>query len=220
MYNLMPETSDTSARILQAAELLFAAHGIDGVSLRQITKSAGVNVAALNYHHTDKETLYARLITQRLRQLHAARMEFLVEAETLAGAAPVPLPTLARILAAPLLQPTAAMTGFSAASRRLVGRLLLDPHPLHAALIAAELQPSLTRLGQAFRRHQPAVRPADFVWTFSLIVGALHHAAASLHDMRSRTSGVCGDEDAVNAVSNFERLVCASFAPRGDIQGY
>ena len=42
--------SDTRARILDAAERLFMAHGYDGTSMRQITGEAGVNLAAVNYH--------------------------------------------------------------------------------------------------------------------------------------------------------------------------
>ena len=36
--------SDTRARILDAAERLFMAHGYDGTSMRQITSEAGANL--------------------------------------------------------------------------------------------------------------------------------------------------------------------------------
>jgi AcrR family transcriptional regulator len=42
--------ADTRARILQAAEMLFAEHGFDAVSMRDITTLAKVNLASVNYH--------------------------------------------------------------------------------------------------------------------------------------------------------------------------
>ena len=46
--------SDTKSRLLRVAERLFAEHGFDGVSVRQLTAAAGVNLAAVNYHFGSK----------------------------------------------------------------------------------------------------------------------------------------------------------------------
>ena len=42
--------SDTKRQILDAAETLFAAKGIDAVSLRTVTSDAGANLASVHYH--------------------------------------------------------------------------------------------------------------------------------------------------------------------------
>ena len=39
------------------AEALFAEHGLDRVSIRDITEAAGVNIAAVNYHFATKDAL-------------------------------------------------------------------------------------------------------------------------------------------------------------------
>lgn len=49
--------SDTVARILDTAEVLFAEKGFAETSLRAITSKAGVNLAAVNYHFGSKEAL-------------------------------------------------------------------------------------------------------------------------------------------------------------------
>ena len=49
--------ADTKEQILNAAEELFARHGYAGTSMRAITKAAGVNLAAVNYHFGTKEKL-------------------------------------------------------------------------------------------------------------------------------------------------------------------
>src|SRR5215831_8910778 len=48
----------TKARILVAAEEVFAAKGFQGASTREIAARAGVNISSLHYHWASKETLY------------------------------------------------------------------------------------------------------------------------------------------------------------------
>ena len=50
--------ASTKARILTAAEEVFAAKGFEGASTREIAASAGVNISSLHYHWESKETLY------------------------------------------------------------------------------------------------------------------------------------------------------------------
>lgn len=48
----------TKARILAAAEQVFASKGFAGASTREIAAGAGVNISSLHYHWESKETLY------------------------------------------------------------------------------------------------------------------------------------------------------------------
>lgn len=48
----------TKARLLSAAERVFAAKGFDGASTREIAAVAGVNISSLHYHWESKERLY------------------------------------------------------------------------------------------------------------------------------------------------------------------
>ncbi|MBI1815028.1 MAG: TetR/AcrR family transcriptional regulator [Deltaproteobacteria bacterium] len=50
--------SSTKARILSAAEQVFASKGFEGASTREIAAQAGVNISSLHYHWESKETLY------------------------------------------------------------------------------------------------------------------------------------------------------------------
>jgi len=95
---------NTLDRILIAAESLFAEHGYDGTTLRQITQRAEVNLAAVNYHHGDKESLYLEILRRRIQPINQTRLVWLDEAEKQAGDQPVPLALLMEILAGPLFQ--------------------------------------------------------------------------------------------------------------------
>ena len=49
---------ETKEKILAAATRLFARRGLDGVTIREICREAGVNGALVNYHFGTKENLY------------------------------------------------------------------------------------------------------------------------------------------------------------------
>lgn len=53
---------DTKKKIMDAARILFAEHGFDGTSIRDIAKNAEVNVASINYHFSNKENLFAEIL--------------------------------------------------------------------------------------------------------------------------------------------------------------
>ncbi|MDA2927052.1 CerR family C-terminal domain-containing protein [Acidobacteria bacterium AH-259-G07] len=60
---------DTKQKIIQAATKLFAQEGLEGVSIRQISQKAGVNLAAINYHFHSKEQLYMGIITEHFQKM-------------------------------------------------------------------------------------------------------------------------------------------------------
>lgn len=70
----------THDRILDAAEALFAEQGLHVTTLRQITQSAGVNLAAVNYHFGSKRALLLAVFRRRLDALNSARIERLDQA--------------------------------------------------------------------------------------------------------------------------------------------
>ncbi len=61
-------------RILDAAEQLFARHGFYGVSVRDITEAAGVDVALVNYHFGSKRELFTAVFQRRAELLNPERL--------------------------------------------------------------------------------------------------------------------------------------------------
>lgn len=91
----------TRARILRAAELLFAAEGFDRVTLRQIARDADQkNVAAVQYHFGSKEGLLQAIVEEHRTQIDDRRAEMLATLED--GEADPDLSVLIRILVEPL----------------------------------------------------------------------------------------------------------------------
>jgi AcrR family transcriptional regulator len=55
-------TDPTRQRLLEAAEQVFAEKGFKAASIREISKMAGTNIGAINYHFGDKEKLYIEAV--------------------------------------------------------------------------------------------------------------------------------------------------------------
>lgn len=207
MTNPIPNA--TQERILSAAEKLFAKRGYSGVSLRQITTVAEVNLAAVNYHYYDKEGLFREILRRSLGQINEERLELLAAAQFRAGATAVPLGEIFSALARPVFLPQRCDRAFAP---QLLGRLLSDRQPFADSIVREEFQPAMTRFGQALRRHQPALPPKDFVWRVSFIVGALHHALVTLPDMPLHTDGLCRADDCAGALENFIAFATKAFS--------
>lgn len=68
--------------ILDAAEELFALHGYDGVTMRQIATLAKVDVALANYHFGRKLDLFHAVFDRRAEILSNSRRQLLTNGET------------------------------------------------------------------------------------------------------------------------------------------
>ena len=57
----------TRNRLMNVAARLFAAQGFKRVTVRDICRDAGANVAAINYHFGDKEGLYTEVVRMAIQ---------------------------------------------------------------------------------------------------------------------------------------------------------
>lgn len=203
--------SETSQRILAAAEELFAERGYDGTSMRNITQKAGVNLAASHYHHGDKETLYLLILSRRLKPINETRLSLLGQAEREAKGQPVPITRILEIMSLPLFELCADSRSGGRHFARILGRSLVEPLPFMDAILAREFQPVMARFTQALRRHVPNLSPEEFLWRLSFVIGALHHTLATIHCMKDLTHGICRDHDHAGAGARFIQFAAVSF---------
>ncbi len=167
--------ADTKSKILDAAEALFAEHGLDRVSIRDITEAAGANIAAVNYHFGSKQELIAAVFERRIRPLNQARMDALDAVEKATDPEP---PSLRDILEA-YIRPTLTCCQEQQASGRafakLFGRCLAETRPELEELLKVLFSPLIERLTASIARALPHLSRTDIFWRLKFTSGVLHH---------------------------------------------
>ncbi|WP_374345231.1 TetR/AcrR family transcriptional regulator [Phenylobacterium sp.] len=92
----------TKAAVFCAAERLFALHGFQNVSVRDITAEAGVNLASVNYHFGSKDALLFEIFRRRTAELNRERARMLHEANARHDGKPPVREILEALFAPPL----------------------------------------------------------------------------------------------------------------------
>jgi AcrR family transcriptional regulator len=132
---------------MNAAERLFAARGVDAVSVRHITTAARVNVAAVNYYFGSKHNLISALIRRRVADMSARRAELLAELEDVAE------PSLRDVVAA-LVMPSARLA--EDGGQHYAGFIAgLVNHAEYSGLVSQSLDPSTARYLKLLARVTP-----------------------------------------------------------------
>lgn len=168
-----PSTHD---RILDAAEALFAEQGLNVTTLRQITQSAGVNLAAVNYHFGSKQALLLAVFRRRLDSLNAARIQRL----DLALQRPQGV-LLEEVLDALVYPALAFSQGSDADGHRfmqLLMRAFADRDEELRAAISQEYAFVMRRFADAIQQALPHLEGGQLRRNLDFIVGALTYTMA------------------------------------------
>ena len=171
----MKQPCHTRSRILDVAEELFGEQGLDRVSIRDITKTARVNLAAINYHFGSKEDLIAAVFERRVVPVNEARLDALDRVERSAGKR---IPKLEAILEAfirPALQSSLNASKGGTAFSKLFGRCLSEPSPEVEALLKRQFEPLVNRMEAVLKKALPHLSRSEIFWRMKFTYGALHH---------------------------------------------
>ena len=163
-------------RILDAAEQLFAQRGFYGVSLRDITQAAGVDVALVGYHFGGKRELFAAVFERRAEVLNRERLERLEEVrrEALPGA-----PALEAIVNAftqPLLERSARGGAGWKSYFALVAYVNNSPE-FGPVMMTQHFDPLVERFIAVMREALPRCPPREIYWGYQFLTGADSRAA-------------------------------------------
>jgi len=131
---------ETRELILNAAGRIFAENGFHATTVRQITREAGVNLAAVNYHFRDKHELYISV----LKRAHQAAAK--TEEADQAGTPRQRLRTFIQSFLAYLLDPKRPAWQGS-----LIAREMAQPTPALDRLVAESIEPVKRRISGIVR---------------------------------------------------------------------
>jgi AcrR family transcriptional regulator len=195
-------------RILDAAERLFAERGFHGVSIRDVTGAAGVDVALASYHFGSKQGLLEAVFLRRAEDLNSERLARL---DALIAGAGRKAPTLEEIIDAfthPLLDRSARGGSGWKSYFALIAEVNNSPE-FGGVLMTKHFDPVVQRFIEAIRQALPDCDPRDLYWAYHFLSGALTLTFAETGRIDKLSGGVCraSDLDSVH-----ERLVpfCAA----------
>jgi AcrR family transcriptional regulator len=173
---VLPESErETKERILDVAEQLFADYGVEGASLRRITKAANVNLAAVNYHFHSKERLIAAVFARRIEPLATEQSALLDALEQRAGNQPPPLDGVLRAIIEPAVIGESSWHHGHDTFRRLMGRMFAEPGSPLQLLVKAQFEKVSIRLDRLLADALPHLSSEELFWRKHFLYGALHH---------------------------------------------
>jgi len=177
----------TKERILGAAEELFARHGFEGASLRQLTAAAGVNLAAVNYHFGSKDRLIEEVFRRRLDQLNGRRMAAL---QKIAGDAGTTVEDVLAAFIVPALE--LSHDGNGSLFMRVLARAFAEHDDTLRKFLSDNYGHVMRQFTAEFARLLPQLSKEELYWRVDLVTGALTHAMSGF-GMIQRKSDVPED---------------------------
>lgn len=207
----MGETGGTDGRpvrqrLLDAGEELFAAHGWNGVSIRDIASVAQVSLAALNYHFGEKEKLLAAIFAARARPIAAERVRLLAEIQASGSA------SLEPVIEA-FLRP-ALTVGSEFGGKvfvKLRARLATEPREFSRRILADAFDESGRQYLAALQALLPDLAPVELAWRFHFLLGSMVYTMADPGRIQSMTDGLCDPGDADAALRRLVPFLAAGF---------
>jgi AcrR family transcriptional regulator len=200
-------------RILDAAEELFALHGYDGVTLRQIARRAGVDVALASYHFGKKLDLFQAVFERRAAFLNQARRDALHRCQREAAESGEAGPTLEQIIEA-FLRPLelAQETGDTGWRHYLALIAYINNSPYWGPKMMSHLFDELVQeFIAALSKALPGARREDLYWCYHNLSGALTLTLAQTKRIDNLSGGLCRSQDLQAAYDHMIPFVAAGF---------
>ncbi len=182
----------TSERILDAAEELFAKHGIYGVTMREIAELANVDTALLHYYFESKRGVFDSVFARRADVLNSERMREMdrYEAE---NSGQYDLESIIAVYLRPVFslnrQGGQGWRNFCA----FVGNLTSAPELVE--IFAQKFDPVLRRFIDMLRKAMPDADEADLFWSYHMFSGSLTTVNIANGAIERLSGGLCHSEE-------------------------
>jgi AcrR family transcriptional regulator len=202
------QRAESVEQILDAAEHLFAIHGLHGVTLRDVAQRVGVHTTLMHYYFKDKRSLFEAVFARRAGVTSGRRMEALdrYEAETgdnptVEGALHVFLDTDLDLYADGG-EPWMNWAAFCArVSNTPEGAVLMDEH----------FDPVVLKLVSILKRALPDYSDEDIFWGYHFVTGALVNTLARSGRIDRLSGGLCASDDFAAVKQRIAKFMAAGF---------
>ena len=204
------EQHPTRARILDAAEELFAQRGFEGVSVRQIMTKADADVSLAYYHFKSKRDLFDQVMLRHADHLNEIRLKALEEVEE---RHPDDEPTVEEIIGAftrPLLELLAEDHDKWSHYFQLIAQINNSPDR-GGELMSRYFDPLVLRFIEALKKALPDTDPTDLYWSYHFLSGALTLTFAETGRIDNLSGGACRSTDIAAVNERMPEFLAAGF---------
>jgi len=208
-----PETEEaqaaTKAAVFNAAERLFALHGFQNVSVRDITAEAKVNLASVNYHFGSKDSLLFEIFRRRTSELNRERARMLHEAAAAHDRKP-PVREILKAYFAPPLRWAAPDN-----ERRISVQFIIRARSEGTAEMREVLRNDvshLARFADALTAARPELPKEDVYWRLHFVLGMVHNNRFAEFDrLHHLSGGITREQDVDGLLSRMLDFAEAGF---------
>jgi AcrR family transcriptional regulator len=202
------QRADKMEQILDAAEYLFAKHGLHGVTLKDVAKRVDAHHTLVNYYFTDKTTLFKAVFARRAGVTSALRMAALDRYDAQTGGKPTVEGALHAFLDTDLdlyIEGGEGWKNYGAlgalASNTTEGAVLMDQH----------FDPVVLRLIGLLKKAMPDCAEQDIFWGYHFVTGALMLTLARTGRIDKLSAGLCRSDDYEAVKERMASFMAAGF---------
>ncbi|HJS88349.1 MAG TPA: TetR/AcrR family transcriptional regulator [Steroidobacteraceae bacterium] len=202
------QRAETLEQMLDAAEFLFAKHGLNGVTLRDVALKVGVHTSLMHYYFVDKRRLFEAVFTRRAGITSSRRLDALDRYERECGGAPTVEGALRAFLDTDLdlyISGGDGWRNFAAfaaqVSNSTEGAAMMDLH----------FDPVVLKLIGILKKALPGCTDADIFWGYDFVTGAFMHTLARTGRIDRLSGGVCRSEDFAAVKERIASFMAAGF---------
>jgi AcrR family transcriptional regulator len=200
----------TKNLVFSAAERLFAVHGFQKVSVRDITAAAGVNLASINYHFGSKDALLLEIFRRRTAELNRMRARMLHEANDAHHGKPPVRAILEALIAPPVLWMDPK------GDRQISVQFIIRSRSEGTEEMREALRKDvshLRRFADALLAARPELAPEEVYWRLHFVLGMIHNNRFAEFDrLNTLSEGLTHEDDSAALIKRMVDFAEAGFS--------
>lgn len=200
---------ETTTRILDVAEALFAREGLHGVTLKAVAKEAGVDTALLHYYFDDKNRLFSTVFGRRAEVVNRLRLDSLDRYEAEHGDAMTVRGAIDAFLR-PLFElfddGDKAWLNYAALVAQVNNTPVWGGDTMHQ-----HFDPVIDRFIGVLKRIAPETPPRQIYWFYHLLSGSLTLSLAQTGRIDVLSGGLCKSSEMAAICDAMEAVFTGGF---------
>lgn len=195
--------------ILDQAEALFARHGLHGVTVREVARTAGVDSALVHYYFETKQGLFDAVFARRAAVVNEERLRSM---DTYARAAGdrITVDGCVEAFLEPILRHSVQADPRWNNYFRLLA-LVNNTPDWGGQMMTRHFDPVIRQLIELIRRCMPEATDENLYWCYHFLSGALTLSLSQTGRIDRLSGGVCDSNDMVGIHRRMVPFIAAGF---------